>query len=571
MSASFLESPSLMKKEFDYYQTILNQLNPYFKNSGTTLERFMVDANVALLHDKCRKRFEESLLREIPNNKKKSERTRKKFKTYNPIDVICGRGQLTNKHPGNWLFRQIVSMNKEYYCKQILEERKNVATILMQRFDQVGARFLEEKQGRCKKDCSYMILMERERVIEKFMQALREKKCNKQFVLDAIVEQLPPQKPSCTMTTTSATAKDLLKKKESLKSYLSVVKLHNKLNSAESICSTGGADNSIDSDASTMGDDLSSENEGAVALETFFGRNGTDLNRFIEGAYLQTTSQMTMSVEKYLTHKQGHADGLNTFHNTQPIDIIFGKGPVAKNHPGNVIFRHVMIMNQSFYEKLDRLSKNQAAMALVGYFAMAGTRFLEWEGHYFREVAQDRVVEKFMKALRLKHERDHSHGSFLENTVTNIKKEINKKHKRARELELPTEFDTVQESAQKKRVLHAKRPKKSKEVDIQEACDEQHIQTLLSVGHFVVHFPEDDESNIKQQEAESCTLQQVRRAFRDSIYQSTPASVKMTPDDVTPEHKIAVHQNLFNLYRPSPLRKFVSDVKTPVPVFFSDL
>eukprot|EP00977_Amphora_coffeiformis_P019112 scaffold6899_cov183-Amphora_coffeaeformis.AAC.45 len=512
----------------------------------------MVDANVALVHQQRYQGHLHEYLVSESAKKNKSEQTRKKYKSCDPIDILTGRGQLRSSHPGNWLFRQVISMNKEYYAKQPLEEKKSVATLIMQRFEQVGTRFLEEHGD------GNMISMQRERVIEKFMQALREKKCNHKFVLDAIVEQLQTPKPSSNTATNATPTKKKKEKKQASKTSTFPVKSDIKSDPVQSSCS--GTNMSVGCVASLVICDMAAVGR----LETFFEGKGTNLNRFIQGASLKTTSQMIMQIKKYLRYNAEHGECLNAFPEAQPLDVLFGKGSVVNSHPGNIVFRHVTVTNQDFYDSLDRSCKNEAAMALAGYFVEAGARFLERDGECFREVTQDRVIEKFMQALRERRRQGYSHGSSVSSAITKVKEKIKSNNKRARQLK--TEFESYQDAPRKKQLLDAKQ--KLTEVVDNEARDEQRIHTLLSVGHYVAHFSEDDEPDIKQED-ESSTLQEIRLAFRDSVYQSTPAAVKARTA-VTPELKTAVHQSLFNLYRPSPLRKFVSDVKTPLPVFFSD-
>jgi hypothetical protein len=96
-------------------------------------------------------------------------------------------------------------------------------------------------------------------------------------------------------------------------------------------------------------------------------------------------------------------------HNIRDGDILFGRGNLIGQHPGNVFLRLVIARNQQNYVRLIREEKHLAADALLGWFESRGTRFLECisDGHGrrggpFRYVSYTRAVEKFKQALREK-------------------------------------------------------------------------------------------------------------------------------------------------------------------------
>ena len=67
-------------------------------------------------------------------------------------DVVCGRGGLANKHPGNRLFRRIVSENKQYYQKSMNASHKQLLVIsIVMAIQKHGGRFMkkEKKKNNC--------------------------------------------------------------------------------------------------------------------------------------------------------------------------------------------------------------------------------------------------------------------------------------------------------------------------------------------------------------------------------------------------------------------------------------
>eukprot|EP00934_Nitzschia_sp_Nitz4_P008322 Nitzschia sp. Nitz4//scaffold325_size20118//15997//16815//NITZ4_008705-RA/size20118-processed-gene-0.26-mRNA-1//1//CDS//3329547908//8312//frame0 len=64
------------------------------------------------------------------------------------IDVMCGRGGLSNKHPGNRLFRRLVDSNKQTYAaiESPRTKRKLVESIILAIHDQ-GGQFVKQMKG----------------------------------------------------------------------------------------------------------------------------------------------------------------------------------------------------------------------------------------------------------------------------------------------------------------------------------------------------------------------------------------------------------------------------------------
>lgn len=85
-------------------------------------------------------------------------------------DCLCGRGGLANKHPGNVLFRRLVSYNKELYQSCENKSHKQLLTMsIVATVEQVGGRFLRRDD-----DTGEWIKISRKEAISKTAQALRE-------------------------------------------------------------------------------------------------------------------------------------------------------------------------------------------------------------------------------------------------------------------------------------------------------------------------------------------------------------------------------------------------------------
>ena len=83
-------------------------------------------------------------------------------------DVLCGRGGLSNKHPGNRLFRRLVNSNKQLYKNTSNPVHKQMlATSIIQAIQKRGGRFVR-KDGK-----QWVPISPRESFV-KTSQALRE-------------------------------------------------------------------------------------------------------------------------------------------------------------------------------------------------------------------------------------------------------------------------------------------------------------------------------------------------------------------------------------------------------------
>mmetsp|Transcript_389 Transcript_389/g.460 ORF Transcript_389/g.460 Transcript_389/m.460 type:complete len:234 (-) Transcript_389:151-852(-) len=91
------------------------------------------------------------------------------------LDVLLGRGGLTNNHPGNIRYRELTEEWKEYYQSQkTKDEKKDVSVLLLERVQDYGGRFLIKDA-----DTGYWVVADKKQARKKCSQALRESKWKK--------------------------------------------------------------------------------------------------------------------------------------------------------------------------------------------------------------------------------------------------------------------------------------------------------------------------------------------------------------------------------------------------------
>ncbi|CAJ1959046.1 unnamed protein product [Cylindrotheca closterium] len=84
------------------------------------------------------------------------------------VDVLCGRGGLINKHPGNVVYRKIVDYNKPYYQSVHKKHRILVSQSIVQSILNFGGRFMTMERKEWTE-------IEFKRAVQKTSQALRER------------------------------------------------------------------------------------------------------------------------------------------------------------------------------------------------------------------------------------------------------------------------------------------------------------------------------------------------------------------------------------------------------------
>mmetsp|Transcript_29047 Transcript_29047/g.79728 ORF Transcript_29047/g.79728 Transcript_29047/m.79728 type:complete len:389 (+) Transcript_29047:272-1438(+) len=91
------------------------------------------------------------------------------------LDVLCGRGGLINKHPGNIVYRRVVDHNKSLYKKVPKRHRILVSQSIVQTIQTHGGRFLQSNNGNGPSPSSAgWTTVSFRRAVQKTSQALRE-------------------------------------------------------------------------------------------------------------------------------------------------------------------------------------------------------------------------------------------------------------------------------------------------------------------------------------------------------------------------------------------------------------
>lgn len=194
------------------HSVFLSTIQPALRRRGTTFERFLQDADIDALLSRAGDPFmkilhaeqggrlsKSSNKRETPSQSNKGKKKHKlnvapnstvqqqqpkpllpgAVKDVSPLDVVFGRGNCVARFHGNWLFRQLIGLNKAAYAKMFKEEKGRASDALIWHFEQVGSRFLEASGDG-------FALVDYPRVYEKFCQGLREKK----YALSGLVPQV---------------------------------------------------------------------------------------------------------------------------------------------------------------------------------------------------------------------------------------------------------------------------------------------------------------------------------------------------------------------------------------------
>lgn len=92
-------------------------------------------------------------------------------------DVLCGRGGLTNHHPGNIFFRQLVRQRQEMYLRASKRDKASVAKSIVETIRNLDppGRFLKKKNEASKGAGSVWCEIGNRKAREKTSQALRER------------------------------------------------------------------------------------------------------------------------------------------------------------------------------------------------------------------------------------------------------------------------------------------------------------------------------------------------------------------------------------------------------------
>jgi len=117
--------------------------------------------------------------KKVPSVQREKEKSSSTAATDDPskpreVDVLCGRGGLINKHPGNIVYRKVVDYNKPFYQQVHKKHRILVSQSIVQSILNFGGRFLTLGPSSKNKRDSWVEIDFR-RAVQKTSQALRER------------------------------------------------------------------------------------------------------------------------------------------------------------------------------------------------------------------------------------------------------------------------------------------------------------------------------------------------------------------------------------------------------------
>ena len=94
---------------------------------------------------------------------------------YHERDILCGRGALMIWHPGNQFFRRLVQQHRQRYFFSRRQEKKNIASQIINEIKAHGGRFLRRSTATDGvNQINVWVEIEDERAYQKTCQALRE-------------------------------------------------------------------------------------------------------------------------------------------------------------------------------------------------------------------------------------------------------------------------------------------------------------------------------------------------------------------------------------------------------------
>eukprot|EP00977_Amphora_coffeiformis_P026067 scaffold24022_cov168-Amphora_coffeaeformis.AAC.6 len=163
-------------------EKVSRTVDALLKKRGTSLDAFLKKAT---MKDKDF-RFEASTL----SSRKHRERKRSPTTRLQQIDVCLARGNAYRMHPGNWLYRQVIGLNKDFYQSLHRESKEIAADALLALFESANVRFLSVSQN-----MRYYVL-EYDRLIEKIKQSLREKYTLKSSPAPLVVTPKSKKRPA---------------------------------------------------------------------------------------------------------------------------------------------------------------------------------------------------------------------------------------------------------------------------------------------------------------------------------------------------------------------------------------
>jgi len=134
------------------------------ENAGATANGNLGDSEYVTTGVKPAKKIFQAPILPVEDEEKENDENWPK-----DVDVLCGRGGLINKHPGNVVYRKIVDYNKPFYQSVHKKHRILVSQSIVQSILNFGGRFMIMEKGKDWTEIGF------KRAVQKTSQALRER------------------------------------------------------------------------------------------------------------------------------------------------------------------------------------------------------------------------------------------------------------------------------------------------------------------------------------------------------------------------------------------------------------
>lgn len=162
-------SEEIEKEAFDRGMPVRNSLPFGLRNKKMKPTDCLLYAATLLSHADCTTR-NQSPTKQIAEMEHGSEESCECANIPRDVDVLCGRGGLINKHPGNIVYRKVVDYNKPFYHSVHKKHRILVSQSIVQSILNFGGRFLiMGSKGKSWIEIGY------KKAVQKTSQALRER------------------------------------------------------------------------------------------------------------------------------------------------------------------------------------------------------------------------------------------------------------------------------------------------------------------------------------------------------------------------------------------------------------
>eukprot|EP00584_Thalassiosira_punctigera_P005426 CAMPEP_0172544260 /NCGR_PEP_ID=MMETSP1067-20121228/14452_1 /TAXON_ID=265564 ORGANISM="Thalassiosira punctigera, Strain Tpunct2005C2" /NCGR_SAMPLE_ID=MMETSP1067 /ASSEMBLY_ACC=CAM_ASM_000444 /LENGTH=1062 /DNA_ID=CAMNT_0013330789 /DNA_START=95 /DNA_END=3283 /DNA_ORIENTATION=+ len=345
----------------------------------------------------------------------------------NDIDIICGRGSLSLKHPGNLAYRKIVNLNKELYATRIaVREKMNISKSIVAAIRENNGHFLEREDGKTSsslddKDVAGNSVTWRDigdkRAIEKTSQALRE---GQPLLLRKLAQKQENDDRALSMSgagvinpITNFTRVGVAPQSRNVTQYDHAQQMHQHYISNHF---HDGVQNNARRLQPPVENSLQAQQSPRFSLPI---DPGSHSHEFCIAPKIVLKTDEKKRRDSNMRDGGGDDHALTGITEVNATDIICGRGRVAMEHPGNLAYRKLVSMNKELYATTcpmaEKLGKLGIAKGIVARIRRYRGRFLEQEDERkisidkkdkksnpqtWRDIGDQKAIEKTCQALR---------------------------------------------------------------------------------------------------------------------------------------------------------------------------